>query len=245
MESAQEAEARLATSPVEARRKVLLIREAHRMNIATANALLKTIEEPPSYALIILVTDRPGMLPMTIRSRCSPVRCGEIDTETLADWLLAHTGRGLKNDRDLARFFALLSEGCPGRALALAGSGVLQKRGEALEALETFDREGYLAFMTTAHRLAQGTDDLGGALALLFTWYRDLLVARMAPGTPELLINRDHAELVERLAEKKSVRGLVAALECIAERFDLTDRIAPAQLVLESLLVDVGMAAKN
>jgi DNA polymerase-3 subunit delta' len=244
VESAHEAEARLATSPIEARRKILLILDAHRMNVATANALLKTIEEPPGQALILLVTDRPGMLATTIRSRCSPVRCGEIESETLANWLIAHVGK-LAGDRDRARFLALLSEGRPGQALALIAAGLLDHRTETLDALVNFHREGYRAFMVTAYHLAKGQGGLGGALSLLFAWYRDLLISRIAPGESDLLLNKDRIEALRSLGAKAPLRGLVQALEQIARRFELADRIAMPQLVLESLLVEVGTATKT
>lgn len=243
VESAQEAETRLATAPIEGRKKVLLILDAHRMNLATANAMLKTIEEPPSYALILLVTDRPTMLPATIRSRCSPVRCAEVEIETLANWLLEKTGE-MEGDRDLARFFALLAEGAPGRALALTASDVLKGRDAACEALGRFHRRGYVAFMSTAHQLARGSEGLADALALLFTWYRDLAVSRVAPGEERLLINRDRAEDLRKWSEKMSLPGLVRALDRIAQRFEFADRIATPQLILESLLVDAGMATR-
>jgi len=243
VDSAHEAEARLATYPVEGRRKVLLIHEAHRMNVATANALLKTIEEPPPYALIILVTDRPGMLPVTVRSRCSPIRCGEVEAERLADWLLERV-ESLGGDREKARFVALLAEGRPGRALEIVGTGLLDDRSEALGALVDFRREGYKAFMATAYRLAQTRGGLGGALSLLFSWYRDLLVRRLVPDDDALLLNRDQAAALDSVSAGLSAAGLVRALERIARRFEFADRIAGSQLVLESLLLDIGMTTR-
>jgi len=243
VESAHEAGARLATAPIEGQRKVLLVLDSHRMNVATANALLKTIEEPPSYALIILVTDRPGMLLPTIRSRATPVRCCETPCETLAAWLLERLAQ-LGGDRERARFVAALAEGRVGRALELIATGLLENRNDSLQALVDFHREGYRAFMITAYRLSKGEAGLAGALSLLFSWYRDLLVNRVAPTATELLFNKDQLERLRAMASRFTLEGLVEALERIARRFDLADRIAIPQLVLESLLVEVGMATK-
>jgi DNA polymerase-3 subunit delta' len=244
VESAHEAEQRLATAPIEARRKILLIHDAHRMNLATANALLKTIEEPPRHALIILVADRPSLLPATIRSRCCAVRCREVDSERLADWLLERVA-DLKDDRELARFLASLAEGRPGQALAMADKGLLAERRDCIEALAGFQREGYRAFMMTAWRLSKGREGLGEALALLFAWYRDLLVSKIAPSDGDLLLNRDQVETLESLRESVPLEGLVAALERIARRYEFADRLANTQLVLESLLLDIGMATRG
>ena len=60
--------------PMEGKRKVVILRRADRMNIALSNFLLKLIEEPPSYLMMILVTHRPGDLLVTIRSRCAPLK---------------------------------------------------------------------------------------------------------------------------------------------------------------------------
>src|SRR5437773_9301772 len=59
--------------PFEAQRPVYVILDAHTMNEAAADALLKDLEEPPEYAVIVLVADEVGPLPETIRSRCQPV----------------------------------------------------------------------------------------------------------------------------------------------------------------------------
>jgi hypothetical protein len=152
---------------------------------------------------------------------------------------------GRAPDREHARFLALLAEGRPGQALALIGAGLLERRDEAVQALLDFHTEGYRAFMRTAWQLGKGQENLANALALLFTWYRDLLVARLAPGDPSLLLHRDHADVLEEIAPRFPVKGLIAALDHIARRYALADRIANTQLVLESLLVDVGTATKK
>ncbi len=64
----------LSMSPQASERRVALINDAHRMNQEGANALLKTLEEPPSHALILLVCDNPDSLLPTIRSRCQVIR---------------------------------------------------------------------------------------------------------------------------------------------------------------------------
>lgn len=65
----------LRTPPISARHKVVIIRDAHRMNGASANALLKTLEEPPSYAKLLLTTDSVGSILPTVLSRCLAVAC--------------------------------------------------------------------------------------------------------------------------------------------------------------------------
>lgn len=73
---------RLMLKPVQAERMVIIIEEADAMTTGAANALLKTLEEPPPYVLFLLLTSRPEELPATIRSRCQRVRF-QIPTDSL------------------------------------------------------------------------------------------------------------------------------------------------------------------
>jgi DNA polymerase-3 subunit delta' len=74
-------------------RKVAYIHPAESMNIAAANALLKSLEEPTGNAVIILVSSDPGSLPVTIRSRCQSIVVNQPDSKLVGNWLTKATGR--------------------------------------------------------------------------------------------------------------------------------------------------------
>jgi DNA polymerase-3 subunit delta' len=74
------------------RRKVALVHPAENMNAAAANALLKSLEEPTGDAVLILVSDNPGRLPVTIRSRCQSISVAQPDRSAALDWLERSTG---------------------------------------------------------------------------------------------------------------------------------------------------------
>lgn len=75
--------------PFEARGRVVILADAHRMNRAAANALLKTLEEPPAHTYLFLCTHQPHLLPATIPSRCSRVKLPHLSEELLAGHLQA------------------------------------------------------------------------------------------------------------------------------------------------------------
>src|SRR5437016_12375242 len=75
--------------PFEADRRVYLIFGAHSMNEEAADALLKDLEEPPSYAVIVLVADELGSLPETLRSPCQPVPFRRLSERTVREWITA------------------------------------------------------------------------------------------------------------------------------------------------------------
>ncbi|MSW96639.1 MAG: AAA family ATPase, partial [Actinobacteria bacterium] len=120
----------VAHRPFEASRRVFVLEDADCLNEEAAAKLLKTLEEPPDYAHLVLLTAHPGDLPDTIRSRCQAVRFDAPTTERL-ERLLESRGVGPEQARACAR----LALGDADRALALAlGQGPVQRHAAELTA---------------------------------------------------------------------------------------------------------------
>ncbi len=98
----------LALRPLAGTRKIAIIDEAEYLGDEAANALLKTLEEPPPGAILILTADAPESLLSTIRSRCQVLRFASLSTDELVPLILAH---GLVADEPTARAIALLGDG--------------------------------------------------------------------------------------------------------------------------------------
>jgi DNA polymerase-3 subunit delta' len=120
-----------AHTPFEARHRVFVLERVDVMNDEAANALLKTLEEPPSYVVLVLLTDRPTQVLPTIASRCQPVRFDPPTTRELAQ-RLEHQGFA----PDIAQAAARLSLGDGEKAVRLAGGDGLKLR----QAAEAFAR---------------------------------------------------------------------------------------------------------
>ncbi len=108
---------RLGLRPFFGRRRVAIVDDADHLGIASANCLLKTLEEPPPSALLILIGTSPSRLLPTIRSRSQVVRFQPLAPDTVATIL---TDNGAVADRELAQRVAELSEGSVERAMRLA-----------------------------------------------------------------------------------------------------------------------------
>ena len=108
----------LALLPLEGRVRVAIIALAQRLNPDAQNALLKTLEEPPAGAVLILCADDETLLLDTVRSRCARIRVGAVAAPIIAELLVE---RGVA-DASAAAGIARLSDGRPGLALALAAS---------------------------------------------------------------------------------------------------------------------------
>ena len=130
-----------ALSPFESKWRVFIIQEADRMGIPPQNHFLKTLEEPPGNSVFILLTEFPGLLLPTIRSRCQRVRFGTLRPETVTELLRRDGSMPLEQAQSLAA----VAQGQMSRALDLAQT---DKREIALD---------------IAKRLEEGADPLAVA----------------------------------------------------------------------------------
>jgi DNA polymerase-3 subunit delta' len=108
-------------SPASAPHRVAIVDAADDLNVNAANALLKTLEEPPPHGVLLLVSHSPGRLIATIRSRCRRLAFAPMDLEETAAFVRAREDVNAEEALRLAR----MSNGAPGRAWALAKAGAI------------------------------------------------------------------------------------------------------------------------
>jgi DNA polymerase-3 subunit delta' len=151
-----------AKTPALAPWRVAIIDTVDDLNPSGANAVLKTLEEPPERGIILLISHRPGALLPTIRSRCRTLRFRSPAIPETARWLIARTGIA-ENE---AQGLAAMAKGAPGRAWRLAGSGALAADEAARDLLASLPRPDPAAMLA----LAEGFRGAEGAerFALLF-----------------------------------------------------------------------------
>ena len=132
----REMQSEAALRPINSARRVIIIDGAELMNNAAANCLLKTIEEPPSQTIFILLTASRSTLLMTIRSRCMTVNFDKISAQEIRNVLIE---RGVESAE--AENLSVIADGSLGRALKLKESGGAQLREQALEIIEKISRK--------------------------------------------------------------------------------------------------------
>lgn len=184
--------------------KIYIIPHADRMNQQAQNALLKTLEEPPSYAVLILLAESTeGFLP-TVLSRCVLLRLHPVEEEQIAAHL---TQDG--TDQERALLCARLSHGNPGRAAALAQDEEKWTfRNVCTDLLLRLPSEGTLEFTQFAAGITpEQTEQF---LDVAESWIRDLAVLRSA-GSREKLIFEDHRDDLETSAGRLGLREIQMA----------------------------------
>jgi len=151
--------------PVEAEYQVVLIEEAEKMNPEAANALLKSLEEPPEYTIFILLTQNPSRMLPTILSRCQPVRFNPIPTAKLKEFLKK---RGF--EETVAETLAELSQGSMGIALEIAEKGLLEELSAFVKAFYSSGFEKKFRIAERLARLPQSELELFFYLLKLWVW---------------------------------------------------------------------------
>ncbi|MDB5293156.1 MAG: holB [Phycisphaerales bacterium] len=220
------------------RGKVFVIEQAELMNPQAQNALLKTLEEPAGRTLIILLTDQPGSLLATIRSRCQIVRFGALDTDRVRKELVR---RGI--DAALAEDAAELSRGSLGIALKWIEDGVVVPARDLLGQIDALfagsppdDLPGW--FKNAAEAYAQKQLD------------RDDLASKdqaMREGlTLYLLLAGEHIRL--RMAEEpdpENLESACAAIDALAQAETYLDSNVNTSLVFQQLAVKLEAQVKS
>ncbi|MCL4821575.1 MAG: hypothetical protein KJ067_20765 [Vicinamibacteria bacterium] len=218
----------LQEAPFEARRRVAILVDAHGMNAASQNALLKVFEEPRSTSWAILVTHQPEALLPTVRSRCPEIAFGPLAAEDVAAVLA-----GAEGDPERLARCAALSEGSPGRALDLLREGFL----ELEEALVAWLAQGAPAREALVLRGLLTGKERTAALALR-SLMRDVAAARA--GVPaEALRSPRHAEPLASVAAGPLGARAVEIAERAAVALQALDANANVPLTLDALLAAV------
>jgi DNA polymerase-3 subunit delta' len=222
--------------PSESEGRFFIIDDAHKMNDAASNALLKTLEEPPPTTHIFLVTSKPDSMLSTIRSRCQTIRFSPLSSAEIS----VHLSKNDIHRGKEAELVAKLSDGSMSRALVLEVDRFVAQRGKMLKVLEsallTSDR---LTLLKIAEEIndAKNKDDFEDHLSILETLIRDAWVIAVG-GRRERLVNVDIVDELERLARSGDSGVFPKWLHKIEEfrrsmRVNINKKIATNSLFME------------
>jgi DNA polymerase-3 subunit delta' len=208
----REAIHQLQYSPFEGNFRVLTVENAEKLTDEAQNALLKTLEEPPSKAVIVLVTPLFGALIPTVASRCRGVRFGLLPEDQVVAHLVAQG-----TDPAQATSLARLCRGALGVALSMQASpDDLARREEAVELFLDLPGRDLWGATDTAQRLEKlKVGGVESMIGLGTTVYRDLLVLR--GGAPELVCHDRHLSRLQEQAGKLTSKQIMSLLKTFAE----------------------------
>lgn len=225
----------VAIKPYSSPRKIYIISEAEKMTVQAQNALLKTLEEPPEYAVILLLTDNAGALLSTILSRCVLLNMKPVKDEKIKKYLM----ETMEIPDYKAEVCVAFARGNVGKARMLAGSEEFDKvKEEALSLLKNIKEMEIHEIVAAIKKINDYKFDVNDYLDILSIWYRDALLFK-ATHDANHLIFREEIQYIRRVADKSTYEGIELIIEALEKSKQRIKANVNFDLVMELLLLTI------
>ena len=213
--------------------KIYMIDEAEKMTVQAQNALLKTIEEPPAYAVIILMTTNQEAFLPTILSRCIQLKLRPLKDAVVSSYLT----ESMEIPESKADVYAAFARGNLGKAISLATSekfALLYR--EVLTLLKNIKEMDIPMLLDYIRKLQEDELDLYECLDFMQLWYRDILMFKVTKDI-NTLIFKDEYSVVSGLCQRSSYEGLEQILSAIDKAKVRLEANVNKDLALELMLL--------
>lgn len=225
----------IAVKPYSSAYKVYIINEAEKMTVQAQNAILKTLEEPPEYAVILLLTANVNSLLSTILSRCVVLNMKPVADHLVKEYLCSK----LQVPDYKAEVCAAFARGNVGKAKMLATSEEFENiKAEALALLKYIQDMDLAEIMAAVKKITEYKLEIKDYLDICAIWYRDALMFK-ATSDMNHLIFREEIQALRRTAQRSSYEGIeniIKALDTAKQRLDANVNF---ELVMELLMLAI------
>ena len=218
--------------PYHGKVKIYVIDEADKMTTVAQNALLKTIEEPPEYVVILLLVRNISLLLETIRSRCIKLLLSAVSKDRIKNWLVENG-----TSEEIATVLASYSNGAPGIAKAMAESDdfaiIYEKNVEFLKSISEVGINEILDFIEELKNRVSGFKEFINFLRL---WYRDICILKLTKKIENLVFIREES-IILRLSREYTLKKINSIIDLIDEtEFRLNSNVS-GDTVMELLFI--------
>ena len=197
--------------PYSSRYKIYIVPDAQLMNTHAQNAILKTLEEPPEYAIIMLLTNNVDKFLPTIISRCIVLNFRPVEPLHMVDYLVNQIGI----DREKARFCTDFAQGNLGKAVRLAISPDYNEiKEDSLRLLRRIQDMDMDEIIQAVRNMGKYKLDITDYIDIMTMWFRDLLMVKIS-NSPNKLIFKDEFSVMKKQASHVSYEGLEEILQAL------------------------------
>lgn len=221
--------------PYSGPRKIYLINEAEKMTVQAQNAILKTLEEPPSYAVILLLTTNVNALLPTILSRCVVLNMKPVPDEQVKRYLMEQ----LQIPDYKAEVCVAFARGNIGKARALASSEEFENvKAEALSLLKYIGQMELNEMIAAIRKINEYKLEVSDYLDICAIWYRDVLLFK-ATNDVNHLVFREEIQALRETARQCSYEGIetiIKALDTAKKRLEANVNF---ELTMELLMLTI------
>lgn len=221
--------------PYSSRYKVYIVDEAQKMNQQAQNALLKTIEEPPAYAIILLLTTNADSFLQTILSRCITLNLKAVKEDKIKEYLMKH----YQIPDYQADICAAFSQGNVGKAIQLASSKEFgELKASVLQLMKRLEDIDLYEMTGAVKQIAEYKLSVNDYFDLMMIWFRDVLYLK-ATNDVDGLIFKDEVYDIKKQAAKRSYQGIETILEALEKAKIRLNANVNFDLVIELLLLTI------
>lgn len=189
--------------------KIYIVPEAEKMTEAAQNALLKTIEEPPEYGVVLLLTSNISELLPTIQSRCLTLEFRPLSTSTVEEFLK----KQCQVPDYLAKASAVFAQGNLGKAMRYAKSeDFIERKDKVLSLLRNVNRMDFSEMLGVIKDLGTRKDEVRDYIDLMALWYRDVLIFKATKNINQLLF-QEESSYISKEASNRSYEKIEEILQ--------------------------------
>lgn len=225
----------IVIKPYSSKYKIYIVDEAEKMNTQAQNALLKTIEEPPAYGIILLLTTNADSFLPTILSRCITLNLKSVNEDLIKDYLM----KKYQIPDYQADVCAAFAQGNVGKAIQLASSGEFNElKSSALSLVKKLDDMDLYELNECIKQINDFKSKIGEYFDLLTLWFRDVLYMK-ATNDVNNLIFKDEVYDIKKQAAKRSYSGIENILQALEQAKVRLNANVNFDLVIELLLLTI------
>ncbi len=225
----------IGIKPYQGPYKVYLINEGEKMTVQAQNALLKTLEEPPEYGVILILTSSVETLLPTILSRCVVLNMRPVLDQQVKKYLM----ETLQIPDYKAEVCTAFARGNIGRAKLLASSEEFENvREEAVTLLKYINEMEISEIVTAIKKITEYQFDVTDYLDILSIWYRDILMFK-AMNDANHLIFKQEIQYIKKVADRSSYEGIEQVLNALEKAKSRLAANVSFDLTMELLLLTI------
>ena len=225
----------VSIKPYSSKYKVYIINEAEKMTVQAQNAILKTLEEPPAYAVIILLVSNIDTLLPTILSRCVTLNMKPVRDELVKKFLM----ESLQVPDYKADVCVAFARGNVGKAKLLAASEEFENiKSDALSLLKYIKEMEMQEIIAAIKKINEYKLEIQDYFDIISIWYRDVLLFK-ATNDANILIFREEIQNIRKVAARSSYEGIERVINALSTAKKRLDANVNFDLVMELLLLEI------
>jgi DNA polymerase-3 subunit delta' len=231
----------VAIKPYSGPKKIYIMDEAEKMNVQAQNALLKTLEEPPEYAVIILLTTRVEAMLQTILSRCVVLETKPVADDVIKDYLM----RKVEIPDYRASVCASFARGNVGRAIALSSNEEFDHmKSSVIETMKNIYDMEINQIATHVKKISEEKFDTNDYLDLCYIWFRDVLLYKaVGPfGDTSHIVFKEEMTDIANAARHFEYEGIEKIIHSIDRARSRISANVNFDLTFELMLMDIKSA---